>query len=163
MRSKLDVLLNATQARAVRVILEAPQAWCPVRCLEKRGHSSETLNGLQKAGWIAPWFCDREGNALNYPSWALTPWAARRLGKWIVEERGVPKWNGTETAHSERVIARPPRRGRRLIFPDQVEAQAEHRGRRARYIGSRYWNETTLDPDRAERLMGAPVELVDSF
>ncbi len=159
----LEPMLTADQESALHAIFEAPQAWCPSRDLERAGHCDDTLIDLCVSGWIEPWTHDRHGKPLNYASWCLTPWAARQLGRWVVQVRGQPMWSTDENVHQGRSIARPDGRRRRLIFPEPVTDRIGTNGRRAQYIMSRYWNETTLDPDRAERILGAPVELVETL
>ena len=157
---RLTVGLPIDQDRALRAIVEAPQAWCPMRKLERAGHSTTTLEALHGLGWIAAWTHDRRRKPLSYPSWAVTPWGAKQLGLRLVESKGTPAWSRSLNGTHEEDIARPGRGQRRLCFPDLVIDRAHSRKRVPRYVGSYYWGETTEDPEEAERILGVPVELV---
>jgi hypothetical protein len=155
--------LTDPEESALTCIAMAAQAWCPLKKLRRAGHSSETLNALRDRGWIEPWERDRRGKPLSYPSWSLTPWAARHLGRYVIEARGCPVWSGSPDGRRELARARLGKRERRLSFPELVPDRKPSGARGAQYIASRYWNETTDDPDRAERILGAPVRLVATF
>jgi hypothetical protein len=160
---RLTVFLPIDQDKALRAIVDAPQAWCPVRKLERAGHSAATLEALHGLGWVAPWTHDRRRKPLSYPSWAVTPWGAKQLGLRLIEWHGLPVWSTAVNGTPEESIARPGRGQSRLCFPELVADQARTRKRSPRYVGSYYWGETTEDPEEAERILGVPVELVEAL
>jgi hypothetical protein len=150
-------MLNVEQEKALRAIVEAPQAWCPIDDLGRKGHSVETLCELSSLGWIEIWETNRAGQALMYRSWAVTPWAAQELGLVLVEARGIPFWAPEEDLHP--FVARRAKKEHRLSFPDLIPPPKKATKPAAQYIASIFWSETTGDPSRAERILGAPVEL----
>jgi hypothetical protein len=163
MRTQLRVGLTDVEESALAMIAGAAQAWCPVKKLARAGHSTETLEALRATGWVESWDLDKRGKPLSYPSWSLTPWAARKLGRYIIEARGCPVWSSSPVDRREFARARLAPRERRLSFPELVPDKKRSGTGSAQFIASRYWNETTDDPDRAERILGAPIRLVEAF
>lgn len=147
----------------LRKIIDAPQAWCAAAKLEKGPYARARLDSLAARGWVEHWHQDRRGKPLVYRSWTLTPWGAAKLGQWIFEIRGVAVWASSRGIRGAgpRLLERPGRSERRLPVPEQIPDIRHSRDHSARFIASRYWGETTGDIDRAERLLGVPVRIVD--
>jgi len=151
-------LLSLEQQAAVDCIAGHPRVWTPARKLARAGHSQLVLESLVERGWIVAWDRDRWGKPLSSASWCLTPWAASRLGLFVVEI-GPRKLLWSREPDRAPIIARLARHEERLRFPELVLNGHSHSRRPTQWILSRYWNETTEDPAEAERILGAPVQI----
>lgn len=142
------------------------RAWIYCDTLLERGHTLETLAGMEAPGWLVAWDLP-DGRAL-----ALTPWAAEGLGL-VMDERmegggavveEVPYWRacdrdartGLDILPHSPIHLRRRARTYELLLPDRVPDPVSG----PLYVLDFETGETTTDPGKAMKVQGVPV-LVD--